>query len=633
MCGICGIIQPENNKPLPPAYISSMCQTLVHRGPDDQGMHTEAHVCLGVRRLSIIDLKTGHQPLSNEDGSVWTAYNGEIYNFLNLRKELIQLGHQFKTQTDTETIVHSYEQWGKNFVKKTNGMFAVSLWDKKHKKLLLLRDRLGIKPLYYSLCQDGTLVFGSELKAILAHPKIKPSLNLKALDLFLTLEYIPAPHSIFENIHKLPAGSMLTYQNGNINIDKYWELQPNERRKKGGKTPSLESLQDQLFSLLKQSVRSRLISDVPLGSFLSGGIDSSSIVGLMHEAGASPIKTFSIGFEYNTYNELGHAQRIAQKFNTEHKEFVLKPDILQLTEKLVLHLDEPLGDFSIFPTYLVSKMARKYVKVILSGDGGDELLAGYEHYQAQKLSTNPIMSPAHYLLPAIIKKFPPSPKKKGVWNKIQRYCRGIEMDKNLRHLRWMMFLSPQEKNSLYSEDFMDSLNSIPSLLETDPFPSLFKRTEPYDDINKELFLDLNTYMVDDILAKVDRMSMAASLETRVPFLDHNIVEFLFQVPGRFKLKGMSSKWLLKKTMERLLPKENIYRKKEGFSIPIKHWLRTELKEMMLDYLAESRIKKGGLFNPQAVHNLVDSHLKKKNNHSHQIWALLVFEIWKDKYMS
>ncbi|MFO7980084.1 MAG: asparagine synthase (glutamine-hydrolyzing) [Candidatus Aminicenantes bacterium] len=633
MCGICGIIQPENNKPIPRTYISSMCQTLVHRGPDDQGIHTEANVCLGVRRLSIIDLKTGHQPLSNEDGSVWTAYNGEIYNFLDLRKELIQRGHRFKTQTDTESIVHSYEQWGQEFVKKTNGMFAISLWDKNNKKLILLRDRLGIKPLYYSLCKDGTLVFGSELKAILAYPKIKPTLNLKALDLFLTLEYIPAPHSIFENIYKLPAGSLLTYQNGAVKISKYWEVPLDEKGKRKETNRSLDSLQDELYTLLKQSVRSRLISDVPLGSFLSGGIDSSCIVGLMHELGASPIKTFSIGFEYNTYNELGHARRIAQKFQTEHKEFILKPDILQLTEKLVLHLDEPLGDFSIFPTYLVSKMARKYVKVILSGDGGDELLAGYEHYQAQKLSRNPIMAPAHLLLPALIKRFPPSPKKKGLWNKMQRYCQGMEMDKNLRHLRWMMFLSPQKKQSLYSDGFKEGLNGIRSLLEIDPFQSFFKKTEGYDELNKELFLDLNTYMVDDILVKVDRMSMAASLETRVPFLDHRVVEFLFQIPGHFKLKGMSSKWLLKKTMERLLPKENIYRKKEGFSIPIKHWLRTELKEMMLDYLEESRIKKEGLFNTKTVNNLVDSHLKKKSNNSHQIWALLVFEIWKENYLS
>jgi len=633
MCGICGIIQPENKRPLNPTYISSMCQTIVHRGPDDQGIHTEDNVCLGVRRLSIIDLETGHQPLSNEDGSVWTAFNGEIYNFLELRNELIQQGHQFKTKTDTESIVHSYEQWGQDFVTKANGMFAVSLWDKSKKKLILIRDRLGIKPLYYSLCKDGTLVFGSELKAILAYPKIKPSLNLKALDLFLTLEYIPSPHSIFENIYKLPAGSRLTYQNGTIEIKRYWELPLDKKGERKEINRSLDSLQDELYSLLKQSVRSRLISDVPLGSFLSGGIDSSCIVGLMHELGAAPLKTFSIGFEYNTYNELEHARRIARKFNTEHQEFTLKPDILQLTEKLIFHLDEPLGDFSIFPTYLVSKMARQYVKVILSGDGGDELLAGYEHYQAQKLSQNLFMAPAHTMLPPLIKKIPPSPKKKGVWNKMQRYFQGIEIDKNLRHLRWMMFLSPMEKQSLYSKDLARSLNGIPSLIQTDPFPSHFQKMEPYDEINKELFLDLNTYMVDDILVKVDRMSMAASLETRVPFLDHHIVEFLFQIPGRLKLKGMSSKWLLKKTMERLLPKENIYRKKEGFSIPIKHWLRTELKEMMQDYLQESRIKKEGLFNAKEVNQLVDSHLKKKSNNSHQIWALLVFEIWKDNYLS
>jgi len=632
MCGICGIIQPENNKPIPAQYLSSMCQTIIHRGPDDQGIHCEKHVCLGVRRLSIIDLETGHQPLSNEEGTVWTAYNGEIYNFLQLREELLQQGHRFKTKTDTESIVHGYEQWGENFVQKTNGMFAISIWDQKNKKLILIRDRMGIKPLYYSLCRDGTLVFGSELKAVLSHPKIKRNLNMLALDLFLTLEYIPAPYSIFENIYKLPPGSMLIYKEGKISIHKYWDLKPNEKLGIKKDPRPLALIQDELFHLIKKSVGLRLISDVPLGAFLSGGIDSSSIVGLMHTLGVSPIKTFSIGFEYNTYNELEHARRIAKKFATEHHEFILKPDVLQLTEKLILHLDEPFGDFSIFPTYLVSKMARDHVKVILSGDGGDELLAGYEHYQAQKLSKNPILYPVHQLLPQLIKKFPPSPKKKGLWNKVQRYCRGIEMDKNLRHLRWMIFLSSTEKKSLYSEDFKENLNGTLSLLKIEPFQSLFTTMNRYDEINGELFLDVNTYKVDDILAKVDRMSMAVSLETRVPFLDHNLVEFLFQIPGRYKLNGMSNKWIFKKTMERLLPKENIYRKKEGFSIPIKHWLRAELKEMMLDYLEESRIKKEGLFKTKMVQKIIKDHLEKKSNNSHQIWALLVFEIWKDQYL-
>ncbi|MBD3414336.1 MAG: asparagine synthase (glutamine-hydrolyzing) [Candidatus Aminicenantes bacterium] len=632
MCGICGIIQPENSKPIPQNIITSMCQTIIHRGPDDQGVHLEKNVSLGVRRLSIIDLETGHQPLSNEDGSVWTAFNGEIYNFLSLRKELIQKGHQFKTKTDTESIVHSYEQWGDDFVNRTNGMFSICIWDRNQKKLLLIRDRLGIKPLYYTLCRDGTLVFGSELKALLAHPKVNPGLDRKALDLFLTLEYIPAPFTIFENVFKLPAGSMLTYKKGHIVINSYWELNHGQTRTEFKDSRSLESLQDELFHLLKDSVDLRLVSDVPLGAFLSGGIDSSTIVGLMRELGVTPLKTFSIGFEYETYNELEHARRIAHKFDTEHQEFILEPDILQLTEKLIHHLDEPFGDFSIFPTYLVSKMARKSVKVILSGDGGDELLAGYEHYQAQKLSQNPLLFPVHKILPPLIKRFPPSPKKKGLWNKMQRYCRGIDMDPDLRHLRWMMFLSPEEKSSLYTKDFLQSINGAKSMHERDPFRNVFLGMEEYDDLNGELYLDLKTYMVDDILVKVDRMSMAASLETRVPLLDHRIVEFLFQIPGCYKLKGMTSKWIFKKTMERLLPKKNIYRKKEGFSIPIKHWLRRELKEMMQDYLTESRIKKDGLFNHQAVHNLVDSHLKQTSNNSHQIWSLLVFEVWKDTYL-
>ncbi|GAF72005.1 unnamed protein product, partial [marine sediment metagenome] len=339
-----------------------------------------------------------------------------------------------------------------------------------------------------------------------------------------------------------------------------------------------------------------------------------------------------IGFADQSYDELDYARRIAQKFDTEHEEFVLSPQALELTEKLIHHLDEPLGDFSIFPTFLVSQMARKHVKAILSGDGGDELFAGYEHYQAQKLSRSPAFSPLHKILPPLVRKFPPSPKKKGLWNKLQRYCQGLEHSSDLRHFRWMMFLSQKNKESLYSGDLVSELGGINPLNQLEPFDGFFNRMDSFDKTTGELFLDLNTYLVDDILVKVDRMSMAASLETRVPLIDHKVAEFMFSLPGELKLKGLTTKWIFKKTMERLLPRENIYRRKEGFSIPIKHWLREDLKDLMLDSLSEDRIKHSGFFNYGTIKDMIDRHLQGKDNFSHQLWALMVFEIWKQQYL-
>lgn len=632
MCGICGIAKTDNGHPIAPSLIAAMCETLVHRGPDDQGVHTEKNVGLGARRLSIIDLEKGHQPLSNEDGTVWISHNGEVYNFPALREELLSRGHTFQTKTDTETIVHSYEEWGEDFVQRLRGMFAFAVWDGREEKLILVRDRIGIKPLYYTLLEDRTLVFGSELKAILKHPKVERSLDPKALDLYLTLEYIPAPLSIFQNISKLPAGCLLIYKGGQTRLKKYWELDSRKMPALQASRSRLNSLMDELYALLGESVKLRLISDVPLGAFLSGGIDSSSIVGMMHESGASPIKTFSIGFEDTSYDELHHARRVARRFQTDHQEFVLKPKALELTDKLICHLDEPLGDFSIFPTFLVSKMARDHVKVILSGDGGDELFGGYEHYQAQKLSYPPFPFLFRRVLNPLIRMIPPSHKKKGAWNKIRRFGQGFEHNPGYRHLRWMMFLTEKNKNSLYSPELRDAMSGIKPLYKIPPFHDLFNAADRFDGLNRNFFVDLNAYLVDDILVKVDRMSMATSLETRVPILDHKIVEFAYSLPANLKLNGHTTKWIFKKTMERLLPSQNIYRKKEGFSIPIKHWLRTDLKELMCDYLNVQKIRREGLFRYEFIEKMIDRHLKQRENYSHQLWALLVFEIWRENYL-
>jgi asparagine synthase (glutamine-hydrolysing) len=632
MCGICGVAARADGPPVTSELLASMCRTIIHRGPDDEGIHVEAGIGLGTRRLSIIDLAGGHQPLANEDGTLWAAHNGEVYNFPELRRELEVCGHTFRTRTDTEAVLHAYEEWGDEFVGRLRGMFVTAIWDRPRRRLVVVRDRLGIKPLYYALLPDGTLVFGSELKAVIVHPGVRRVLEPQALDLFLTLEYVPSPWSIFKGVRKLPAGHMLLYQDGNLSIKKYWDL-PTRKRARLVEPKELPEVCDDLYALLKESVRLRLISDVPLGAFLSGGIDSSTVVGLMRELGASPLKTFSIGFKDASYDELEHARRISRLFETEHEELIIEPKAVELTETLVHHLDEPFGDFSIFPTYLVSRMARAHVTVALSGDGGDEVFGGYETYQAQKLAGFPLVAPLGRAAGAVVRRLPPAAKKKGAWNKLRRYAQGFDNPASLRHLRWMMFMSKEDRRKLYTRGFVDDLGGLCQPSDVEPFASVFDRMERFDRTNGELYCDLKTYLADDILVKVDRMSMAPSLEARVPLLDHKLVEFAFALPGNAKLRGFRTKWIFKKTMERLLPMETLYRKKEGFSIPIKHWLRTDLKDMMLGYLDAKRLREEGLFDPEAVGTMIRAHLKGRENYSHQLWALLVFEIWKENYLA
>jgi len=632
MCGICGLARPEAGTLVPEDLVVRMCRQIVHRGPDDEGVYIDDRVGLGIRRLSIIDLETGHQPLSNEDGSVWIAYNGEAYNFAEVRDELIGYGHAFRTKSDTETIVHAYEQWGVDFIHRFRGMFAFALWDKRTETLLLYRDRIGVKPLYYTLTPGGTLVFGSELKTILVHPSVERELEPQALDLFLTLEYVPAPFSIFKGIFKLPAGHYLEFRGGSVSLHRYWDVAAPLDRPTPIKPGELPEIMDELYDLLKESVKLRLVSDVPLGAFLSGGIDSSAIVGLMRELGASPLKTFSIGFADQTYNELAHARRIAERFETDHEELIIEPRALELTETLIKHLDEPFGDFSMFPTYLVSQMARKSVTVALSGDGGDELFAGYEHYQAQRMARWPLAPLGGRAVGAAVSRFKPSDKKKGTWNKLRRFTQGFDNDRRLRHLRWMMFLSDRAKARLYAPDFVGQLGGIRSLREREPFNEIFGRMKGFEPLTGELYLDLKSYLVDDIMVKVDRMSMAVSLEAREPLLDHKLVEFAFRLPDDLKLHNGETKWIFKKTMERLLPKENIWRSKEGFSIPIKHWLKTDLRDLLEDTLSEARLEKDGLFRPATIRAMIDAHQAGRENYSHQLWALMVFHIWKDNYL-
>ncbi|OGF61652.1 MAG: asparagine synthase (glutamine-hydrolyzing) [Candidatus Fischerbacteria bacterium RBG_13_37_8] len=630
MCGICGYCGKNilHNKEI----IDQMTATLIHRGPDERGIYNNKDVALGARRLSIIDLARGSQPVANENKTIWVAYNGEIYNFHHIREELLARGHIFTSGSDTEVIVHSYEEWGEDFVKKFRGMFAFALWDSTKEALFLARDRIGIKPLYYTLLPDFTIVFGSEIKAILKYPGISKNIEPKALDCFLTLEYIICPLSIFKNIHKLEPGHLLKYHNGEISIKSYWDLIEATQVNQEIHGMSNSAIQEKLAALLQESVKYRLISDVPLGAFLSGGIDSSSVVAMMHLEGIHPVRTFSIGFSEQSYNELAYARKIARLFSTEHHEEIIEPDAVDLVNSLIYYLDEPLGDYSIFPTYLVSKMARKHVTVVLSGDGGDELFAGYEHYKAQKLSKLYNAFPGvirKHFIESIIDGISPSPKKKGLVNLCKRFIDGVKKSPFLHHYRWTVFLNELEKQQLYTEEFKAELGefSFFDLIE----PHLEKASH-FDAINAELYMDIKTYLADDILVKVDRMSMATSLEARVPLLDHFFVEWAMSLNGTLKLHNFTSKWILKKTMEHYLPKDIIYRRKEGFSIPIKNWLKTDLRDLMEATLSKENVNGDAYFNYACIDKLKKEHLSGHFDHSHKLWALIVFYLWKKQFL-
>lgn len=628
MCGICGIVNLHQEHSVEYNDIKRMCDVMIHRGPDDEGIQLDGNVGIGMRRLSIVDLVTGHQPIANEDGSIWIVCNGEIYNHLSLRSDLEKRGHIFRTKSDVESILHAYEEYGEESFQKLNGMFAFIIWDKNKKLFLLVRDRIGIKPLYYYL-DKKRFVCASELKSVLQVDNVQRRVDLQAIDNFLTFEYIPAPFTIFKDIKKLLPGHSLTLRNGTIEIKRYWDI-----TYKACESTEYE-IKQHIRELLQDSVKIRLMSDVPLGVFLSGGIDSSILVALMTHVMDQPVKTFSIGFEDSTYNELEYARIIAKKFNTEHHEFIIKPDAVELTEKLIGFLDEPLGDFSIFPTYLVSKMARDYVTVVLSGDGGDELFAGYDTYIADKIATYYCKLPGFIkndLMKKVFGSIPPSSKKKGLINRSKRFIEGTRLPKSLRHARWMSFLQPAEKNVLYA----DSMKR--NLVKGDPYKFIYHYfneaafNNSHDELNQQLYVDLKTYLVDNILVKVDRMSMAASLEARVPFLDYRFIELISCIPGDLKLKGIKTKWILKQSMLDILPKKILFRGKEGFSIPIKNWLQNELKPMMTDVLSPDRIKREGYFNPEYIERLKNEHLKGIENHSHRIWALMMFEMWQDRFL-
>jgi len=603
--------------------VHRMCQTIVHRGPDDEGVYARGPVGLGMRRLSIIDLSGGKQPIHNEDQSIWIVFNGEIYNFPELRRELLDRGHRFYTHSDTEVIVHLYEERGADCVKKLRGMFSIALYDERQGSLLLARDRLGKKPLHYALHQ-GRLYFGSEIKTILAVQPDLADVDREGLLQYFYFGYIPDPLTIFRKIHKLPAGHLAEFRDGQIKVRQYWDLPEYSTH------PAIreEECLEQLEKRLQEAVRIRLISDVPLGALLSGGVDSSIVVALMARESAKPVQTFSIGFKEEKFNEAEYARQVAQRFGTDHHELVLDPDLEDTLTYLSGMLEEPFGDSSMLPTYYVCRMARQQVTVALSGDGGDELFAGYDRYltaiERRKFDSLPAWMGSiyrdriHGLIPA------------GTYGKNLAWNASLnERDRYLDAISFFPVL--HRERDLFTSEFLHSANVLPDPLRE--WQRLYGTAPAKDRLSRLLYLDTKTYLNGDILAKVDRMSMATSLEVRVPMLDHEFVEWITSLPVDWKFRAGTRKQILKKLAERIgIPSEVIHRRKQGFQLPLVEWMRDELKARFWNVLLEPRTLQRGYFKPSAIQDLIDEHVQGRRNRSGLLWRMLVLELWHRNFM-
>ncbi|MCG2737380.1 MAG: asparagine synthase (glutamine-hydrolyzing) [Candidatus Methanoperedenaceae archaeon] len=620
MCGICGYYGLKDID-----LLRKMTEAIKHRGTDDEGFFSDQDIGLGMRRLSIIDLSTGKQPIHNEDESIWIVFNGEIYNFQELKLSLEKIGHRFYTNSDTEVIIHAYEEFGEKCVNKLRGMFAFAIWDANEKKLFLARDRFGIKPLYYSNI-ESKLFFGSEIKSILQYKSYNQEINLSAIHDYLSYLYIPAPKTIFKDINKLPPAHILCYKNGKMKIEKYWDLTFPEQKNLGE-----EYYIKKTRELLEESVRLHMISDVPIGVYLSGGLDSSTITGLMSQISDQPVKTFTIGFNDEEFSELGYARCVSDHFNTEHHEFIVEADSFELLPDIIRQHDEPFGNATSIIHYLISDQIRKKVKVALSGTGGDEIFAGYPKYVGMGLAE-------HYCkIPKVIRKnfiekilylLPESRKETDYvrWGKL--FVNAASLSPPERYYSMISYFSEREKYDLYSNGFKENCFE-----ESFKFvKKLFDSQSINDFDQKTFYAELNSYLPYNILEYTDKTSMAVSLETRVPFLDHKLVEFSASVPYSIKLKGYNMKYLLKKAVKDLLPKKILKRKKMGFNPPTGLWLDRDLKDLINEYLAKEVIEQRGYFSFDSIDKILKQHRSGKKNLGLKIWSLICLEEWHRIYV-
>ena len=630
MCGIAGIVERDPVRPVPRDQLGRMVETLRHRGPDDDGTVTLPGVGLGMRRLSIIDVAGGQQPFASEDGAIQLVANGEIYNHAELREDLVARGHRFRSSSDVEVILHGYEEFGVAVLDRLRGMFAFALWDGANRRLFAARDRAGEKPLYYAQTPER-LLFASEMKALLVRSDVSREVNLEALDQFLTYEYVLTPRTMFTAVRTVPPAHYLLYQHGAVTVERYWDVASVSVR-----DWTDDEAAEALRESLGRAVTGQMMADVPLGAFLSGGIDSSAIVALMTGGGdgdAGPVNTFSMGFEAASYNELPYAREVATRFQTRHREGMVNPDLSDLFERLVTQFDQPFADVSLFPTYLVSQLAREHVTVALSGDGGDELFGGYDTYEAEALAqrvATVVPDAAMPLAAGLAAMLPPSKKKKGLVNKIRRFTLGMAMaPRSIAQYRWMTFLDVGAKKRLYTPTLHTAL------LESDvyaPIRRQLRGAHTDDLLNRQLYTDLQVYLADDILVKVDRMSMATSLETRAPFLDVDVMELAFSMPGHLKIRRGERKYVLKRAMKGRLPESVLSRSKEGFSIPMKSWLRRDWAPLMQDLLGPDQVGRRGWLEPAQVTRRVTEHLAGTQNHAHLLFSLMVLERWAQAFL-
>jgi asparagine synthase (glutamine-hydrolysing) len=625
MCGIVGIVR-NDRADVDQALVARMCAAIRHRGPDDDGFYFKGAVGLGMRRLAIIDLKSGQQPIHNQDGSAWIVFNGEIYNYRELRDKLEKLGHTFYTNSDTEAIIHAYDRYGADCPKHLRGMFAFAIWDERTQELFLARDRVGKKPLLYAEV-NGQFIFGSEFSALLLHPDISRDVDADALHHYLSFMCVPAPLTAYRAIRKLEPGHSLRWRRGEIRTERYW--QPDFSKKVD---LSEQEAGERAIEILRDAVKVRLMSEVPLGAFLSGGIDSSAVVALMSEESSEPVKTFSIGFEEQDFSELHHARRVAEHVGADHHEFIVRPDALEVLPILVEHYGEPYADSSAVPTYYVARETRKHVTVALNGDGGDESFAGYERYAAMRLAER------YHRIPAVLRDtvvrqaialIPTSETKRGRMRDVKRFIQAASLPKVERYLRWVSVFDSAAKQDLYSEDFRQQTQAVSAASMLDPW---FERANGSGIVDAALLTDIMTYLPNDLLVKVDIATMANSLEARSPFLDHHVMEFAASLPEQFKLRGLTTKYLLKRMLKQFLPAENLDRRKMGFGVPIGHWFRGNLQPFLRETLLAEASLNRGLFKPEEVKRLVELHTRGERDYSAQLWTLLMLELWFQRFI-
>ncbi|MGB7207234.1 MAG: asparagine synthase (glutamine-hydrolyzing) [Pyrinomonadaceae bacterium] len=626
MCGIVGFVS-KNSSEKDRTILEKMNEAIAHRGPDDDGFYLGEGVALGMRRLSIIDLAGGKQPIHNADKTKWIVFNGEIYNYQQLREDLEKRGHKFYTHSDTEAIVHLYDEYGADCLLHLRGMFAIAIWDTVDKSLFLARDRVGKKPILYSHQDNGDLIFGSEFQALLQHPAISREVDFEAIDSYMSYLCIPAPLTAFKHIRKLEPGHWLRWKNGAIETKRYW-LPDFSRKIKISEEEAIE----ETTRILRESTKLRMISEVPLGAFLSGGVDSSIVVALMAQESSQPVKTFSIGFEEQDFSELKYAKRVAEHVGAEYNEFVVRPNALEILPTLVEHYGEPYADSSAIPTYYVSKETRKYVTVALNGDGGDESFAGYERHVAMQIAETYKRIPKvlrKALIESPVNLLPTSELKRSRFRDAKRFLQAANLPKTERYFRWMSTFNRDAKLDLYTKDFAAAVSAENPSAYMDRW---FAKANGSGILDAALLTDQMTYLPNDLLVKVDIASMANSLEARSPFLDHKLIEFAATLPEELKTRRFQTKSLLKKVAARLVPKEVIYRRKMGFGVPIGKWFREDLKDFVRSVLLSEKSLTRGIVKREMLEKYVNEHTNGERDHSFQLWTLLMLELWFQRFV-